>query len=330
MFGAKKTRIEDYGFGALRSATPAVAPRMEFGARGREAKVDLRKWCSPVQDQLTIGSCNACAIVGALEFQMLKAGRPLVKLSPLYVYYNGRKLANMELIDSGLLCHHATASIMAYGACEEKAWPYDVDKFAWPPSRQCYDNSRMFEATQYARLGSSEEAKVALSQGMPIVFGFDIPRSYYTAAATTGRMPQEGTFDLEPMSGHAMLIVGFDDQQGMWLARNSWGEGYGEKGYVWIPYGLVNKYVWNDELWAIGSLEKVQTARLLGPTVEEAVRDVQQRGSQQAQDALKSLRKEIGDELQKRTDDAKTSMRDRLREQERQLEAKRNQNKQGG
>ena len=96
MFGAKKTKIEDYGFGALRSATPAVAPRMEFNARGRESKVDLRKYCSPVQDQLTIGSCNACAIVGALEFQMLKGGRPLTPLSPLYVYYNGRKLAGME------------------------------------------------------------------------------------------------------------------------------------------------------------------------------------------------------------------------------------------
>lgn len=327
MFGAKKTKIEDYGFGALRSATPAVAPRMEFNARGRESKVDLRKYCSPVQDQLTIGSCNACAIVGALEFQMLKGGRPLTPLSPLYVYYNGRKLAGMEREDSGLLCHHATAAIMAYGACEEKLWPYKVDRFDREPPKECYDNSRMFETTQYARLGTSEEAKVALSQGMPIVFGFDIPRSYYTAAATTGRMPGEGAFDHEPMSGHAMLIVGFDDQQGMWLARNSWGESYGEKGYVWIPYGLVNRYVWNDELWAIGSLEKVQTARLFGPTMEQAMRDVQQRGAQQAQDALKVLRKEISDELQKRTDDAKSSMRDRLREQEKQLEAKRNPNK---
>jgi hypothetical protein len=61
--------------------------------------------------------------------------------------------------------------------------------------------------------------------------------------------------------------------------------------------------------------------------MEQAVRDVQQRGAQQAQDALKVLRKEISDELQKRTDDAKSSMRDRLREQEKQLEAKRNPNK---
>lgn len=327
MFGDKKPQIEDYGFGALRSATPAVAPRMEFGSGGREPKVDLRKYCSPVQDQLTIGSCNACAIVGALEFQMLKGGRPLTLLSPLYVYYNGRKLAGMEKEDSGLLCHHATAAIMAYGACEEKRWPYRIEKFDREPPKECYDNSRTFETTQYARLSTPEEAKVALSQGMPIVFGFDIPRSYYTAAAKTGRMPREGTYDLEPMSGHAMLIVGFDDHEGVWLARNSWGESFGEKGYCWIPYGLVNRYVWNDELWAIGSLEKVQPARLFGPTLQEAVRDVQQRGALQAQDALKKLRGEIHDDLQKRTDDAKTSMRDRLREQERQLEARRNQTK---
>ncbi|RYZ10686.1 MAG: hypothetical protein EON61_11430 [Alphaproteobacteria bacterium] len=327
MFGDKKPQVEDYGFGALRSATPAFAPRMEFGSGGHEPKVDLRKYCSPVQDQLTIGSCNACAIVGALEFQMLKGGRPLTPLSPLYVYYNGRKLAGMEKEDSGLLCHHATAAIMAYGACEEKRWPYRIEKFDREPPKECYDNSRTFETTQYARLSTPEEAKVALSQGMPIVFGFDIPRSYYTAAAKTGRMPREGTYDLESMSGHAMLIVGFDDHEGVWLARNSWGESFGEKGYCWIPYGLVNRYVWNDELWAIGSLEKVQTARLFGPTLQEAMRDVQQRGAQQAQDALKKLRGEIRDDLQQRTDDAKASMRDRLREQERQLEARRNQNK---
>ncbi len=323
MFGAKKTKIEDYGFGALRSATPAVAPRMAFGARGREAKVDLRKWCSPVQDQQTIGSCNACAIVGALEFQMLKGGHTLTPLSALYVYYNGRKLAGMEREDAGLLCHHATAAIMAYGACEERLWPYNVDQFNREPPKECYTNSREFETTQYARLATPEEAKVALSEGMPIVFGFDIPRSYYTAAATTGQMPPAGTYDLEPLSGHAMLIVGFDDMKGMWLARNSWGESFGEKGYVWIPYSLASRYVWNDELWAIGSLEKVQTARLLGPSVREAVQDVHQRGAQQAQDALSRLRGEIRDELQQRNDDAKTSIRERLREQERQLEAKR-------
>lgn len=323
MFGAKKLKIEEYGFGALRSASPAMAPRIEFQARGREIKVDLRANCSPVEDQLTLGACNACAVVGALEYQMLKTGKPLVNLSPLFVYYNGRKLAGMEKEDAGLLCHHATASIMAYGACEEKVWPYKVDKFDKAPPKDSYENARMFEATQYARLGSSEEAKVSLSQGMPIVFGFDIPRSYYSAAATTGRMQAVGSFDREPMSGHAMLIVGYDDNDGTWLARNSWGEDFGEKGYCRIPYELANRYVWNDELWAIGSLETIQSARLTGPTVQQSVHDVQARGAQQANDALKALRKEISDDLQKRTDDAKTSIRDRLREQERQLEAKR-------
>jgi len=324
MFGSKKPKIEDYGFGALRSASPAMAPKIEFQARGREVKVDLRAHCSPVEDQLTLGSCNACAVVGALEYQMLKAGKKLVDLSPLYVYYNGRKLAGMEKEDAGLLCHHATAAVMAYGACEEKVWPYKIDKFDKPPPKNAYDNATLFEATQYARLGSSEEAKVSISQGMPIVFGFDIPRAYYTAAAGTGRMPDVGAFDRDPMAGHAMLVVGYDDNDKTWLARNSWGEDFGEKGYCRIPYELANRYVWNDELWAIGSLETMQATRLVGPTVKESVHDTQFRGAQQASDALKALRKEISEDLQKRTDDARVSIRDRLREQERQLEAKRN------
>ena len=61
MFGAKKLKIEEYGFGALRSASPAMAPRIEFQARGREIKVDLRANCStprPVRYFLQI-TCKA-------------------------------------------------------------------------------------------------------------------------------------------------------------------------------------------------------------------------------------------------------------------------------
>lgn len=323
MFGSKKVRIEDRAFGALRSASPAVAPRVEFQARGRETKVDLRRFCSPVEDQGKLGSCNACAIVGALEFLIIKSGKPKVDLSPLFVYFNGRHLSGTENRDAGLLCHHATASIMAYGACEEKLWPYKVDKFAVMPPRPCYEEARKFDAVQYGRLGSSEAAKVSLSEGVPVVFGFDIPRGYYDAAETTGLMPDLGAFDNQPQAGHAMLIVGYDDTEKTWLARNSWGEDYGDKGYCRIPYGLADKYVWNDELWAIGALESMDRARLVGPTVEEAVRDVQARGAEQANDALRKLGEEIGADIKSRVETARTSIRDRLRAQEDELARKR-------
>jgi hypothetical protein len=36
---------------------------------------------------------------------------------------------------------------------------------------------------------------------------------------------------------HALLLVGYSDERGAWLARNSWGAGWGIDGYLWLAYG---------------------------------------------------------------------------------------------
>jgi C1A family cysteine protease len=39
---------------------------------------------------------------------------------------------------------------------------------------------------------------------------------------------------------HAITIVGWDDNKGAYLVKNSWGAQWGEKGYFWIKYGCNN------------------------------------------------------------------------------------------
>ena len=36
---------------------------------------------------------------------------------------------------------------------------------------------------------------------------------------------------------HAVAIVGYDDSLGYWIAKNSWGTGWGEAGWFRIAYG---------------------------------------------------------------------------------------------
>ncbi|HOA06363.1 MAG TPA: C1 family peptidase, partial [Spirochaetota bacterium] len=41
-------------------------------------------------------------------------------------------------------------------------------------------------------------------------------------------------------TNHAIVIVGWDDSKKSFLIKNSWGEDWGEKGYMWIEYGCNN------------------------------------------------------------------------------------------
>ncbi|MDH4198798.1 MAG: C1 family peptidase [Spirochaetia bacterium] len=41
-------------------------------------------------------------------------------------------------------------------------------------------------------------------------------------------------------TNHAINIIGWDESKKSWLIKNSWGEQWGEKGYMWIEYGSNN------------------------------------------------------------------------------------------
>jgi C1A family cysteine protease len=52
------------------------------------------------------------------------------------------------------------------------------------------------------------------------------------------------------------MACGFDDDRkiggskGAFLIRNSWGTGWGNKGYGWLPYGYVLLYLSSD-FWTL-------------------------------------------------------------------------------
>jgi cathepsin L len=46
---------------------------------------------------------------------------------------------------------------------------------------------------------------------------------------------------------HAIALVGWDDSKRAWLLKNSWGTGWGIRGYMWIRYG--SNQVGTDAVW---------------------------------------------------------------------------------
>ena len=39
--------------------------------------------------------------------------------------------------------------------------------------------------------------------------------------------------------GHCIVIVGYDDAKSLFLCANSWGTGWGDKGFCYIPYAYL-------------------------------------------------------------------------------------------
>ncbi len=55
----------------------------------------------------------------------------------------------------------------------------------------------------------------------------------------------------QSVGGHAVLAVGYDDTQQVFLVRNSWGSGWGMQGYFSLPYAYLSNSNLTDDLWTI-------------------------------------------------------------------------------
>ncbi|VVB58332.1 Papain family cysteine protease [Candidatus Anstonella stagnisolia] len=103
--------------------------------------------------------------------------------------------------------------------------------------------------------------KETLSSGLPAMFGFTVYESMN--GASNGKIPFPSENE-RVLGGHAVLCVGYDDkmeigsQRGAFLIRNSWGEGWGEKGYGWLPYEYLLQGIAQD-WWVLVKAEWVET-----------------------------------------------------------------------
>jgi len=291
--------------GCLFEDSPSAAPALMTPQGSVPEKVDLRSMCSPVENQGETNSCTANAIVGAMEYHQRKAGRSVTDLSRLFVYYNARKLTNTQHIDGGSLIHFVMASVLAYGACEERIWPFNPAMKLAEPSPAAYKNGMNYEAIQYARTDLGVPAMAAVAAGLPVVFGTFIPQPYYYEAAQSGIMPVDARKTQRPGGGHAMLIVGYDMPAKVWIVRNSWGPGFGDGGYFRLPFETMVSYSEPSHFWTIGAIENTKGFGLSGPTMEEM--------KQSTEAKLAELRESVHDELTDEIKDAKQGIRDRLR-----------------
>jgi len=248
----------------------AVKGKASAGLKQKPAtSVDLRQWCSPIENQQSIGSCTAQAAIGIVEYFEKRAYNRHIDGSRMFLYKVTRNLMQTTG-DTGAWLRNVMGALALCGVPDEKYWPYKIEDFDKEPDAFIYSVADNYEAIKYfchdpqgANIPTTkvlESVKKYLEAGIPSMFGF-WGFSSFDNADVKGGIPYPSPNESAEW-GHAIVAVGYDDKikiknlksgyvsTGALLIRNSWGTSWGDKGYGWLPYD----YVYNDlatDFWSL-------------------------------------------------------------------------------
>lgn len=219
--------------------------------------VDLRVNCSAIENQGNLGSCTGNAIAGIIEF-LCRRAKKNTDVSRLFIYYQERVYEGTVGIDSGAYIRDGIKAVNKIGVPTETLWPYNINRFAVRPSQAAYINAATRKAVAYQRCINFSAVKAAIAQGYPVVVGFDVYESFESGTwwqpTGTGIMPYPDKNTEMLLGGHAVALVGYNDTTNTFIARNSWGTSWGQQGYFYMPYQVIQDSTMSSDFWIITSI----------------------------------------------------------------------------
>ncbi|MDQ8193261.1 C1 family peptidase [Coraliomargarita sp. SDUM461004] len=232
---------------------PYKAPVTEETYANLPPSVSLEKYCPTPGNQGPHGTCTAFAsayhmrtMLYAIEHGLTSKAQINANIfSPSFIYEQIRLVTPDPNCKEGTDIAQALQLMLTVGAAKIKDVPY-----------QCsigIDSNDMLKATEfplvdyqvlfYVNNKPDNEFKVrsikkALSEGSPVLIGFTVYPSFHRRGHSVWTR-QPGDLEASDSHGaHAMAIVGYDDNKhgGAFRIINSWGTGWGDGGYIWVPY----------------------------------------------------------------------------------------------
>lgn len=193
--------------------------------------IDGVDFVTPVRDQSPFHSCETFALVAAVETMVqYEVGYPFgCDLSEAHLFFHSG-----GNLDWGSYPENDSQYLKDYGIPDEACWPYPSVLKQYPLNTTSPDwQDRTVKITNWSYLPEDPVAiKTALITNGPVPTYFVVYKDfwYYIRGIYQHRWG-------EIIAPHYVTIVGYNDNPGYWIIKNSWGESWGNNGWFKIKYG---------------------------------------------------------------------------------------------
>ena len=237
------------------AATPQKVTLSLRSFQSMPVAYSLEKYCPTPGNQGNYGTCVAFANgYGVATLLYAKAHNITDKViinkyifSPTFLYEQIKNTADNDC-QKGADPIKALLTMMQMGEALLKTVPYNCGSSISTDAVKEAFNYRISDASILYANGvkdydKPEQARIdltkkALLEGSPVSTGFNLPETFFKITSDVWEpSPGEVLSDWKH-NGHAMVVVGYDDNKagGAFRILNSWGTGWADKGYVWIKY----------------------------------------------------------------------------------------------
>lgn len=158
---------------------------------------------------------------------------PSRHFSPSFIYNQ------IKLPGGGAHFTNAFDILMEQGAMQLSEFPYDERKDTALPSSAQKQSASRFRVATWRRVNpqSKAEVKGQLAANFPVIIGAKVGDAFQGhRGAGVFRIPAGEPID---GGGHAMVIIGYDDERSAYKLINSWGDVWGDNGYAWVHYDTI-------------------------------------------------------------------------------------------
>lgn len=204
------------------------------------SEYDISNFLPEVKSQGTQGSCVAWAAGYYLKsfhenYEDVENGILSMdnEMSPSYIY-NQIKVSDCS---GGSVVQAALDTIVSQGIVDLNIMAYNEFECDTQPTELAKTLAEINKIESYLYLDEDlvfEQTKAHLLNDQPVVIAITIDRSYFGARDEDGIYVYRKFKDGD--GGHAMLVVGYNDDMNAFKVVNSWGKGWGNNGFVWIDY----------------------------------------------------------------------------------------------